>query len=492
MEAILDLVLVDREASHEQDRDHRDQHQRRQQGVAPGHLGHHQHGPDRRAGHARKEAGHAHQYVSAGMREERRRDQLAAVADHAAQHASDEECGAEDASAAARADRERGGHDLGEHHPGHGLNQELPVQSLLDVAPACPVSLGEEQTDQPHAQAPQHRAQRTRQRELAEDPVAGGVEETDVAPADRDRDCREQQIARHLERRQQGELWDRKDPLAPHQQDEEHVGRHRGDHAGDERVGLEVLSIQDLDGRERTAERRAEDGAQTPGGAGQQQDASVACAQPQARRQEGADASPDLHDGALFARAAAPRQRENGGDALHQGHAGANHPAALVEGSQHLVRAVALGLGREAVDHEPREQPTDDRQQEEEPAPRLALPHAFQMDDGVSRGARLWQLGQQAEGQLARQLQREQEDHRNQPGGQARDDAVHDPAGGAVLQTCQEADIASLRSDHHDPTQKGRAVYRMHANALSLSPSQGGPRHRRSPVPCAQASFARR
>ena len=115
--------------------------------------------------------------------------------------------------------------------------------------------------------------------------------------------------------------------------DEDRVGDDAGEDRRDERVGLEVVAMEHLDGEERGAERRAEDRRHAGGRPGDQEDAALAVGQAQVLRDDRADGAADLHRRPLASARAAGAEREDRGQPLSPGRAGERSRPALWKAS---------------------------------------------------------------------------------------------------------------------------------------------------------------
>ena len=113
----------------------------------------------------------------------------------------------------------------------------------------------------------------------------------------------------------------REERLLAEERDEDRVRDDAREDARDERVGLEVVAMQDLDGEERGAERRAKDGGHTGRGPGDEEDAALAIGDAEELPDERADRAAHLHRRPLAPAGAARAEREDRDDGLHERHA---------------------------------------------------------------------------------------------------------------------------------------------------------------------------
>ena len=129
--------------------------------------------------------------------------------------------------------------------------------------------------------------------------------------------------------------------------DEHRVRDDAREDARDERVGLEVVAVQHLDGEQRGAEGRAEDGGHARGGAGDEQDAPLALGDAKQLADERADGAAHLHRRPLAPARAADAEGERRDDGLHERDALADDAVVLVKRLDDGVAAAAARLGRE-------------------------------------------------------------------------------------------------------------------------------------------------
>jgi hypothetical protein len=82
---------------------------------------------------------------------------------------------------------------------------------------------------------------------------------------------------------------------------EDGVADDRGNEAGNDRLDLEIVQVQDLGGHDRAAERRPEDGADPGAHPRRHGDPAILWAQPKPRRQQRAEARGYLRSGPFAA-----------------------------------------------------------------------------------------------------------------------------------------------------------------------------------------------
>ncbi len=199
--------------------------------------------------------------------------------------------------------------------------------------------------------------------------VADAVKGVDVGLAQRRAQHAEQQKQDQFAGVLEAEQGGRQQRLPAGYGPEQGVGDDRGDDAGDQPLVFELgVLIEDLDGEQGPAQRRAERGADAPGHAGQQQDAAVGRREVEPRGEKRAEAGADLGDGALASGRAAGADSGDGGHRLDQRHPPADVPPLVVEGVDGRIGAVPLGLGGELEHQEAADQTADDRDQKEKPA----------------------------------------------------------------------------------------------------------------------------
>ena len=127
--------------------------------------------------------------------------------------------------------------------------------------------------------------------------------------------------------------------------DEHGVGHDAREDRRDECFGLEVIAMKDLDGEERGAQRRPEDGGHARRGTGDEENAALPVGDAQVLAHDRADRAPHLHRGALATARSAEAERENRRETLEQRYATTDVPTTRVEGFDDRVGAPASRLG---------------------------------------------------------------------------------------------------------------------------------------------------
>ena len=188
--------------------------------------------------------------------------------------------------------------------------------------------------------------------------------------------------------------------------DDDRVGDDAGEDRRDERVRLEVVAIEHLDGEERRAERRAEHGGHARGDAGDHEDAPLARRHAQVAADRRAERGADLHRRSFAPAGAAAAEREDRRDHLDPQHAAADDAAAVVERVDHRVAAAAARLGREAG--EPAADERADRRDEQQ-EPRSELVRGAGADEGLALRAQDDVAGEILENRLLRVFERREE-----------------------------------------------------------------------------------
>ena len=145
------------------------------------------------------------------------------------------------------------------------------------------------------------------------------------------------------------------------------VGDHAREDGRHERVGLEVVAVQHLDGEQRGAERGAEDRRDAGGHAGHRQDAPLAGSGGEPAANQRAERRADVHGGSLAPAGAAARERGDRGERLDRDHPRADPAAVQVVGLDGRVAAAARALGREPRGEEAAREPAQRREQREQP-----------------------------------------------------------------------------------------------------------------------------
>ena len=128
-------------------------------------------------------------------------------------------------------------------------------------------------------------------------------------PARRQRnEERHQRVQRQMGRYEWITCCVREQSRLAEERDEDRVRDDARQDRRDERVGFEIVAMQDLDGEKRGAERRAKDGGHTGGGPGDQKDPPFTLSDPQPLRDQRAERAADLHGRPLAPAAAAESQ----------------------------------------------------------------------------------------------------------------------------------------------------------------------------------------
>ncbi len=319
--------------------------------------------------------------------------QLDGVAEGAAEDRAQRQRGREVAGDAAGADRQRRGDQL-DHaqksktctarpaaaEPGRAGDGELrrAVAAAEDAEP-LPLLAGVVREDQQrrHAQDAEHepadRGPRPRRhRQLLGHALHHAQDRQEEHGDDRD-DHGQQAVERQVRGHERVVRRVREQRRLAEDRDHHRVGDDAGENAGDERVRLEVVAIEDLDGEERGAERGTEDGGQTGRDAGDEQDAPLALGDAEPLGDGGAERAADLHGRALATAGAAGAEREHRGHRLDPDDAPANDAAGVVKGVDHRVAAAAARLRRRGGD-QARAEGADGGHDHEEP-PAVVVPH---------------------------------------------------------------------------------------------------------------------
>ena len=206
-------------------------------------------------------------------------------------------------------------------------------------------------------------------------------------------------------------------PLAE-ERDERRVAHDAREHRRHQRVGLEVVAVQDLDGQERRAEGRAKDGRHARGRPRDEQDAPLAVGDAKHLSDERADRAPHLHRGALAPARAARAERQDRDDRLHEGHALADDAAVIVERLDDRVAAAAARLGGEPRRDDAREQRPDRGEDEQEPRAERR-PGRRLAEDALARGAEREVPRERLEPDALHALDAGEEERAEEPGGRA-------------------------------------------------------------------------
>ena len=241
----------------------------------------------------------------------------------------------------------------------------MGAQALLDPAVPGAEDLRDGEGDRTDEQAPDGRLDPAGQPdpvEQAGDPVeALGVEEADDAAQHADQGEPEEprgitEVVAAVEAEQRREAGGGA---------EDDVADGRGDEAGQERLDVEVVAVEDLGGQHRAAERRPEDGPDARADPGRHRHPGIAGAEVELAGQEGSEAGTDLTGRSLPTTRSARADGERRGDDLDDDGAETDAPRVVVDGRDGRVGAVSLGVGGEAEDEDGAEQgpETDDQRQ---------------------------------------------------------------------------------------------------------------------------------
>ncbi|KAF5031494.1 hypothetical protein DSECCO2_627160 [anaerobic digester metagenome] len=450
-ELVFHLVLVEVDVVAQHERHGRAEHERRKQPVALRDLADHDQRPDGRVGHAGEEGGHADQRVGPGLGHDRGREHVPDLADRAAGRAAEEKRRREHASGQPRPHRERGGEHLAEEKPAQKAEPELAVDGQFQPAVAAAEDLREVHAEDAHGEPADDHGHGVAEAVLE---AAEYLELEEEKRADEDaRPKRYHQGQGQVERQLHGvfENVGRRveDGFAAEEKREQRVRDHGRDDGREQGLGLEVLGIEHLHGGEGSAERGAEDRAEAPGRAGEQQDAALARGQVQQLGEKGPEARAELGDGAFLAGAAA---RGDGGDgrcALDQGHERLDDAGIPVERLDHRVRAVGRavhGLGDEARDEQARDEAHARGEDRDQPG---AVGAGHGMDRGFAGGVRQGEAGAVDQEKTGKVFEAEVEQAGQDAGADAGDDAegqpAHEPLAAEAAQQAFEGDAGTAQ-----------------------------------------------
>ncbi len=128
------------------------------------------------------------------------------------------------------------------------------------------------------------------------------------------------------------------------------VTHDRGDEAGQDRLHLEVVAVDDLRREDRPSEWSSEDRPDPGPDPHRHGDAPVGGAQVQRSGEEGAEPRADLRCRPLTTARATRADGDGRGHDLHQHRPEADPPGVVMDRGDRRVGAVTLGLGREPKD----------------------------------------------------------------------------------------------------------------------------------------------
>ena len=227
--------------------------------------------------------------------------------------------------------------------------------------------------------------------------------------------------------------------------DEDRVGHDAREHRGDQRFGLEVVAMENLDGEEGRAEGRPEDGGHARRQTGDQQDAALPVRDAQVLADDRPNRAAHLHRGALATPRAAEAQGEDRGQALGERHPATDVAASGVERFDDRIGAPASGLGGGPRD-QARPERAECRHEPDEPPPERVLSHISR--DALARGAERHVPAETLEHDLLNHLDAQEEERSDEPRGDADE---RGPEQGASKQL--DRDGAPRRQDR--PSQYG-------------------------------------
>ena len=130
---------------------------------------------------------------------------------------------------------------------------------------------------------------------------------------------------------------------------------------------MAVVDVQDLAGEDGPPERGPEDRADAAGGTRQDEHPTLAGGEAEQPGQDRPESGADLRDRPFLAGRSAAADGQDRGDPLDQRDAAADDPSPAVEGPDHGVGAVPLGLGGQGEDEQARGQPAEGRDQQDHP-----------------------------------------------------------------------------------------------------------------------------
>lgn len=130
-----------------------------------------------------------------------------------------------------------------------------------------------------------------------------------------------------------------------HDGDEDRVRNDAGQKRWNERVGFEIVSVKDLDGEKRGAERSTKHRRHATRHASDEQNAALPRGDLEVTTDERAEGTADLHRGALASARTAGPEGQDRSQGLDRRHASANRAALVVEGVQHRITSPPRASG---------------------------------------------------------------------------------------------------------------------------------------------------
>jgi hypothetical protein len=207
--------------------------------------------------------------------------------------------------------------------------------------------------------------------------------------------------------------------LAKHR-DHDRVGDNAGENRGNERVGFEIVTIENLGGEERGAERRAEHGCQAGGDTGDEEYAPLALAHTEPAADQRAERAADLHRRPLASARPASAEGEDRGQHLYPDDSLAHDGAAVMEGLDHRVAAAAARLRRQ--DRQRARGQRAERRHDEEQVPAIAM--RAEVEQALAGGAQRHVAADVLEEHALHQLEADVEHAPDEPRAQANDRGV--------------------------------------------------------------------
>ena len=365
-----DLRVVERPVAEHHERDPLGEHQRYEEVVAPGELARHDERRERHVREAPVEDPHPDEREGPRIEPRIVEQQLRRPPERAAEEPPHDERRPEVPRAAARSDGERRRDDLHDAEHEEKLHAAPPAGEPLrsgdrDLRRAVPAAEDPEPLPRlPHVRADEHHDRRREEPEREPpdarlDPVGElralgealrRAERAEKAARDDREEDGEERVERQVRGDERVALGVIEEGRLAEERDEDGVRDDAREDGRNQRIRLEVVAMEHLDGEERGAERRAEHGGHTGGRARDEEDAPLAIGDVEVAPDERADRPADLHRRPFAPAAPARPEAEDRREDLHPRHAPPDDPLLVVERVDDRVCAAAARLGGEPRD----------------------------------------------------------------------------------------------------------------------------------------------
>ena len=257
--------------------------------------------------------------------------------------------------------------------PGKGQLRRHPDRSPLDPAVPAGHHLRVSQGHQAQQEPSHRRFELPRDGHGLEELVPQTVKDADIEPAEARAEQSQPHVQRQIPQSLEGQIGQAEDRLRGDEQGERRIGHDRAGQAGKQRRRFEGRGgIENFAGEQSAPQRRPEDGSDSRGGAGQHEDSPFARRQLEHPGQIGSEPRADLGDRALLPGRSSGADGDDRGHRLDQRDSRPDHASSQMEGPDHGVGPMPLGLRRPGEDQDARYQtPHCRHQQDQPPGPRV-------------------------------------------------------------------------------------------------------------------------